>query len=167
MILHPVAVASDVDDMAVVHKAVDESSRHHLVAQHAAPVLETLVRRQHSRRLLVPGVDELEEEHGAVLVDRQVADLVDHQQSRMGEHAQPPGQIAGGLGLGEGLDQPRERAVVDAPAGLGRRGSLGAVQNVNPNRKLLTFANRKLLTSGLGSCPQTRCWECWTRCSCG
>ena len=38
---------------------------------------------------------------------------------------------------------------------------------VNPNRKLLTFANRKLLTSGLGSCPQTRCWECWTRCSCG
>ena len=87
MILHPVAVASDVDDMAVVHKAVDESRRHHLVAQHAAPVLETLVRRQHSRRLLVPGVDELEEEHGAVLVDRQLADLVDHQQSRMGEHA--------------------------------------------------------------------------------
>ena len=27
MILHPVAVASDVDDMAVVHKAVDESRR--------------------------------------------------------------------------------------------------------------------------------------------
>ena len=116
MILHPVAVASDVDDMAVVHKALDESRRHDLVAQHAAPVLETLVRRQHSRRLLVPGVDELEEERGAVLVDRQVADLVDHQQSRMGEHAQPPGQIAGGLGFGEGLDQPRERAVVDAPA---------------------------------------------------
>ena len=121
MILHPVAVAPDVDDVAVVHKAVDESRRHDLVAEHATPVLETLVRRQHSRRPLVPGVDELEEEHGAVLVDRQVADLVDHQQGRMGEHAQPPGQIAGGLGLGEGLDQPRERAVVDAPAGLGRR----------------------------------------------
>ena len=56
--------------------------------------LETFVRRQHSRRPLVPGVDELEEEHGAVLVDRQVADLVDRQQGRMGEHAQPgSGQI--------------------------------------------------------------------------
>ena len=83
MILHPVAVAPDVDDVAVVHKTVDESRRHDLVAEHATPVLETLVRRQHSRRPLVPGVDELEEEHGAVLVDRQVADLVDHQQGRM------------------------------------------------------------------------------------
>ena len=64
---------------------------------------------------LVAGFDDLEEEHGAVLVDRHVADLVDHQQSRVRQHAQPPGQVAGGLGLGEGFDQPRERAVVDAP----------------------------------------------------
>ena len=35
MILHPVAVAPDVDDVAVVHKAVDESRRHDLVAEHA------------------------------------------------------------------------------------------------------------------------------------
>ena len=39
----------------------------------------------------------------------------------MRQHTQPPGQIAGGLGLGEGLDQSRERAVIDAPAGFGRR----------------------------------------------
>ena len=32
MILHPVAVAPDVDDVAVVHKTVDESRRHDLVA---------------------------------------------------------------------------------------------------------------------------------------
>ena len=30
-------------------------------------------------------------------------------------------RLPGGLGLGEGLDQRRERAVVDAPGGLGRR----------------------------------------------
>ena len=39
----------------------------------------------------------------------------------MCEHLEPARQVAGGLGLGEGLDQPRERAVVDAPARLGRR----------------------------------------------
>ena len=36
------------------------------------------------------------------------------------EHAQPVGQVAGGLGLGEGVDEPRERAVVDEPSGFGR-----------------------------------------------
>ena len=60
-------------------RRVDQSRRHDFVAEHAAPVLEALVRGQHRRRLLVPGVDELEEEHGAVLIDREVADLVDHQ----------------------------------------------------------------------------------------
>ena len=121
MILYPVAVAPDLDDVAVVHKTVDESRCHHLVAEHTAPFLEALVRRQHGRGPLVAGVDDLEEEHGAVLVDRHVADLVDHQQGRVRQHAQPPGQVAGRLGLRERLDQPRERAVVDAPAGLGRR----------------------------------------------
>ena len=43
MILHPVAVASDVDDMAVVHKAVDESRRHDLVAQHGAVLVDRQV----------------------------------------------------------------------------------------------------------------------------
>ena len=38
----------------------------------------------------------------------------------VGEHAQAVGQLAGGLRLGEGVDQPRERAVIDAPPGLGR-----------------------------------------------
>ena len=85
------------------------------------PVLETLVRGQHGRGPLVAGVADLEEEHGAVLVDRRVADLVDHEQSRVRQHAQPPRQVAGRLGLGEGLDQSRERAVIDAPSGFGRR----------------------------------------------
>ena len=116
MIPHRVAVAPDVDDVAVVYETVDESGGHHLVAKHTSPLLEALVGGQHCRRPLVASVDELEEEHGAVLVDRQVADLVDHQQCRMRQHAQPARQVAGGLGLGERLDQPCERAVIDAPA---------------------------------------------------
>ena len=46
---HPVAVAPDVDDMAMVQQAVDESRRHYLVAEHMPPLLEALVRGQHRR----------------------------------------------------------------------------------------------------------------------
>ena len=99
VIPHPVGVPPDVDDVAVVHETVDEGRRHDFVAEHAAPVLEALVRGQHRRRPLVPGVDELEEEHGAVLVNRQVANLVDHQQGRMRQHTPPPRQVAGGLSM--------------------------------------------------------------------
>ena len=39
---HPVAVAADVDDVAVVQEAVDERGRHDLVAEGGAPLLEAL-----------------------------------------------------------------------------------------------------------------------------
>ena len=74
---HPVAVAPDVDDVPVVEDAVDQRRRHHFVAEHAAPLLEALVRRQNRGVALVPRVDELEEQDRAVLAHRQVADLVD------------------------------------------------------------------------------------------
>ena len=80
-----------------------------------------LVRGQYCRRPLVPGVDQLEEEHGAVLADRQVADLVDHEQRGMRQHAQPPGQRSRGPGVHERVDQACQRPVVDASAGLGGR----------------------------------------------
>ena len=42
----------------------------------------------------------------------------------MGEHAHAPGRVAGGRRLGEGLDLPRQRAIVHVPPGLRRRGSM-------------------------------------------
>ena len=84
---HAAAVAADVDDVAVMQQAVDQRRGHDLVAEHAAPLLEALVRRQHRRGALMAGVDELEEQDRAVLGDRQLADLVhlccaQHQSSR-------------------------------------------------------------------------------------
>jgi len=40
MLPQSVAVAPDVDDVAVVQQTVDEGRRHHVVAEHAAPFLE-------------------------------------------------------------------------------------------------------------------------------
>ena len=64
-------------------------------------------------------VDQLEEQHRAVLAHRQVADLVHHLQRGMRQHLEAARQVARRPGLDERLDQPRERAVVHAPAGLG------------------------------------------------
>jgi hypothetical protein len=40
---HSVAVATDVDDVAMVEKAVDQRRRHNLVAKHIRPLLELLL----------------------------------------------------------------------------------------------------------------------------
>ena len=124
MIPHPVAVPPYVDDVAVMDQPVDQGCSHDLVAEHAAPFLEALVRRQNRRRPFVPGVDELEEQHGTVLADRQVADFVDHQEGRMRQHTQPAGQVAGSLRVGEGLDQPGETTPVPRRNSRRRRNRL-------------------------------------------
>ena len=57
MILHPVAVAPDVDDVAVVHQPVDEGRRHHLVAPFAAaPGIDAMIasRFRHTTLAFVP-----------------------------------------------------------------------------------------------------------------
>ena len=40
------------------------------------------------------------------LPDREVADLVHHEQRRMCQHSQAPGEVARSLGFGERVDQP-------------------------------------------------------------
>ena len=78
VLAHPVAAAADVDDMAVMQQAIDERSGHDLVAQDLAPLLEAFIGGQHSGCALIAPVDELEEEHGAGLADRQSTDGVNH-----------------------------------------------------------------------------------------
>lgn len=87
-----VAVAPDRHDVAVVQDPVDQRRRHRLIAEDVAPLadvpsaLKALVARHHRRGPLVAPGHQLEEEHGPARADRQVADLVDDQQCRMGEH---------------------------------------------------------------------------------
>ena len=78
VLAHAVAAAADVDGMAVMQQAIDERSGHDLVAQDLAPLLEAFIGGQHSGCALIAPVDELEEEHGAGLADRQSTDDVNH-----------------------------------------------------------------------------------------
>src|SRR5947208_3362028 len=60
---HPIAVAPDVDDVAVMDKAVDQRTRHDVVTEDLAPLLEALVRREHGGGMLVAATHELKEVH--------------------------------------------------------------------------------------------------------
>jgi len=50
---HAVAVAANRDEVTVMHEAIDQCRRHHVVAEDVTPLLETLVGRQRRRRVLV------------------------------------------------------------------------------------------------------------------
>ena len=72
--------AADVYQMAVMQYPVDQGGGHDLIAEHLAPFLEAFVRGQYRGSALVAAVDQLEEQHCAGVRDRQIADLIDHQE---------------------------------------------------------------------------------------
>ena len=116
MLPHAVAVAPDVDDVAVVEQPIDERGGHDLVAEDVPSLLEALVGGEDDGADLVAPVDELEEEGDAGAGDGDVSDLVDDPQRRVGEDLEP----AGGLCLLEGGDGVSQR-----PIGAGRKLNLG------------------------------------------
>ena len=80
MLLEPVAVPLDVDDLAVMQQAVQDSGSDHRIAEQLLPVSEALVRCDDGRVFLVAVRDELEKQIRLLAVHRQVADLIDHHQ---------------------------------------------------------------------------------------
>ena len=83
VVAHPVAVAANVDDVAMMEQAIDQRSGHEIVTEDLAPFVEGLVRGQDGGGGFVAAGHELEEEHGVVAIDREVADLVDDQDRRV------------------------------------------------------------------------------------
>jgi len=114
MLTHPVAVATDVDDVAVMQDAVEECGGHDVVAEDVAPLLERLVGGEDGGGPFIAPADELEEQHGPGAGVGQVADLVHDEESRMGEDLEPMGEPPGGLGFLQGLDEVGQGAVVEA-----------------------------------------------------
>jgi tetratricopeptide (TPR) repeat protein len=97
VLAHPVAVAADVDDVAVMDEPVDRGTGHDVVTDDLAPLLEALVAGEHGGGALVAPAHELAEEHGPGAGDGQVADLVDDEERGEDQGLEPLGQPAGGL----------------------------------------------------------------------
>src|SRR5260221_14165846 len=89
-------------------------------AEDVAPFGEASVGGEDHCALLVPRVDQLEEEVAAAGGDRQVADLVDDQQRGPAEEADAFAQRTLSFGLGELGDEISERDEVDELAGAHR-----------------------------------------------
>ena len=80
-VLHPVAGALDDDGLGVVQEPIQNGGGNGaVVVEDRRPLFEGLVGRQHDGTALVALADDLEEQVGAVLVDRQVANLVQDQE---------------------------------------------------------------------------------------
>ena len=83
--LAAVGASLESGEPAVVHGAVDQRGGHVLVAEHAPPAGELDVRGVDDAPGLVGIRYDLEQEPGALLVDRHVAELVDDQEPRLGD----------------------------------------------------------------------------------
>ena len=60
-LMEAVTLASNFDEMAVVHQSVKESGDRRLVSEHFCPVLERSIRRDDRRRTLLATHDDLEQ----------------------------------------------------------------------------------------------------------
>lgn len=99
---------------------VDERGGHHVVTEDLPPLLEAFVRSQHCGGMLIATIHELEEEYGAGMIDRQVADLVDDEQRRMRKDGEALCQSSGSLCLLQRGDQIDQGPVVHASSTLCR-----------------------------------------------
>ena len=89
-VLLPPGVGVDVDDVAVLGEAVDESDDAGGAGEHGgAPLFEREVRGDDRRALLVATIDEGVEQVGGLAVARQVADLVEDQDVGRGVATEP------------------------------------------------------------------------------
>lgn len=77
---NPVGLALELYERAVVHDAVNHGGGHPVVAEDLPPAAELKVGRDHHRLPLVGVGEDLEQQPGAVGVQRQEPQLVDDQQ---------------------------------------------------------------------------------------
>ncbi len=120
VVSHSIAGAFNLYDDGVMQQSVEQSGGHHWIPEDITPFSEAAVRGQNQGAFFIAGVDQLEEQVGAALGDRQVADLIDNEQRGSGVEADLLGQSSLAFSLDQGIDQFGQGGSVDALAGLYR-----------------------------------------------
>ena len=82
LFFHAVAGAFDHDGFGVMEEPVEHcGGQGAVVIEDRGPLLEGFIGGQHDGTAFVPGADDLKEQIGALLVDRQIAHLIEHKQA--------------------------------------------------------------------------------------
>ena len=104
--------------MTVMQQPVEDRRGEDVVAKDGAPLRDDLVRGDEQTAAFVPPGDELEKEMGAASFKRQVAELVDDQQLRLGVKHQAITELAVGFGFGQRRQERRGAREEDGVAGF-------------------------------------------------
>jgi hypothetical protein len=95
LLLHAEAFAFNQRGLGVMQKAVEECrGERAVVVEYFGPVLIHAVRRNYDGASLIPLADDLEEQVGAMLVDGEIAEFINDEQSRLEILAQFALQVA-------------------------------------------------------------------------
>jgi hypothetical protein len=113
--------------MAMVQEAVEDGGGYHRIPEDLAPFAYTAIAGHQEAAPLIAPRDELEEEMRGVGLEGQIAELIDDQELRLGEVAQPLLDPIIEVGLGEARhergrrDKEHRVAVVDHLTAQGHR----------------------------------------------
>ena len=84
-----------------MQQTVEDCAGDDVIAEDLAPRAEALIAGDDDRATLVAARDQLEEQVGALAVDRQIANLVADQELRLGQQLEPLVEFAFGQRLAE------------------------------------------------------------------
>ena len=132
-----VAGAFDLDDNGVMQQAVEQGGDNDRIAEHFGPFGEGSIGGQDHGGFLVACADQLEEQVGAFFGQRQVADLIDDEQSGSAQLSKFLVQLSAVLCLGQVADQIGQCGAIDTFAGLDYGHAQGVSQMVmssNPDK---------------------------------
>lgn len=95
----------DLDHVRMMDEPIEDGRSDRIIIEDLAPILERAVGGEDHGALFVPVGHDLEEKVGAILVERQEAQLIDDEEFRRTETVDGARKRVIGLGGGEGVDE--------------------------------------------------------------